>query len=1027
MSRSQTLCWPPGRNPKSQITKCSKRGDVWIIGTLNIESYLGFGIWCLVFFSLLLIHNPSTSQTQWYKYPGNPVFLPGKSGDWDQGLGDQTIIYDSGIYRMWYIGRDWSFEYGQVGYATSTDGIHWEKYEGNPLKFSCQGESWEDVFMAAEIMKKDSVYYMWYSGIDSKHMDWNIGFAWSADGLSWTKLHEPVLRKGNKEDWDGLMAGFPRVRYEGQKYHMWYVGGDNEVPSTLRIGYATSNDGIHWIKHPRNPVMDVGESGSWDDGRIEMGDIRYNGSFYEMWYSGYNYIRFEIGYATSLDGVHWSKYQGNPIIKTGDLGMWDTWDVGVNSVLARDSIYNMWYEGISPGMRSVKTGFATTSEGLAGSWKKADIKKSHRIIVVMAFNRAEYIDPDSLEQVLPSLTGEIRIDTYNKLALAWSLNDNKKSLEYAKKALELSVKENYPKGKALACYSIGISNYIMDDWAQALSNHLVALRLFDSLDMYHEYADLLCQIASIHNYTGSHDLAARYFKQALGVYEKVKDSSSILTTMYYLGYSLLDNEDTMGAKQTFYQRLSLARERNDINRIRSSYAELGRCYYGETLDSSLKYYMKAQEILDSFPSSFAEKGYNLLLSGEAIYSFGPGYYKETEKYFDSCYLYYRIDGRINRIRLLYDMADLYFRTGRYLKAKEYLDNAEEMSLHFLSKHEHQMYMTLTGKLEAEVFLKKYIEKIYHLHYCLDTTLHEEKSALKHLLLATQWRDSIYNEQNRKKISMMQGRYDTETTQNQISMLEKENEMKDLRIRQTRIIMFGMGGFIIMIGLMATLFILQNKIRAEHKTVLLEQKLLRLQMNPHFIFNALSNILNLINRNNNPMASKYLTRFSKLLRNTLEGSRYDTIKLDAEINGLINYLELQKLRFGDKFDFQIHVDETIDTENTIIPPLLVQPFIENAIEHGIKYKKNKGHVFLRFLAKENLVLCEVEDDGVGREKAWELEYSENRDHKSLATTIIKERIQNLNKNLTKKIQFKIIDLKSEDNIGIGTKVVIGIPR
>jgi LytS/YehU family sensor histidine kinase len=334
---------------------------------------------------------------------------------------------------------------------------------------------------------------------------------------------------------------------------------------------------------------------------------------------------------------------------------------------------------------------------------------------------------------------------------------------------------------------------------------------------------------------------------------------------------------------------------------------------------------------------------------------------------------------------------------------------------------------LSTKLQADVLLKKQFEKIYHLCYRLDTTLQDEASALKHFLLATQWRDSIYNEQNRKKIETLQGRFETETTQNKIAMLEKENEVHSLRIQQSRILLIGMGGFVIIIVLMALLFIRQNKIKAEHKTVVLEQKLLRLQMNPHFIFNALSNILNLINRNNNPVASKYLTRFSKLLRNTLEGSRKDTIRLDDEIKGLENYLELQKLRFGEKFDFLIYVDEAIDTESTVIPPLLVQPFIENAIEHGIKHKKTKGHVFLRFLAKENQVVCEVEDDGVGREKAWELEYAKHKDHQSLATTIIKERIQNLNKNLKNKIRFNIIDLKSEDGAVRGTRVVIALPQ
>ena len=196
--------------------------------------------------------------------------------------------------------------------------------------------------------------------------------------------------------------------------------------------------------------------------------------------------------------------------------------------------------------------------------------------------------------------------------------------------------------------------------------------------------------------------------------------------------------------------------------------------------------------------------------------------------------------------------------------------------------------------------------------------------------------------------------------------------------------------------MAILFIRQNKIRAENKAVILEQKLLRLQMNPHFIFNALSNILNFVNLNDTANAAIYLTSFSRLLRTTLESSREDYILIEEEISSIKNYLDLQLLRYEDKFDYSVDVDENIDIENAIIPPMLIQPFIENAIEHGIRHKQDKGHIYIRFSLDEKKVICEVEDDGVGREKAWEAEYQKHSTHKSLATEIITDRLRSLNK-------------------------------
>lgn len=274
--------------------------------------------------------------------------------------------------------------------------------------------------------------------------------------------------------------------------------------------------------------------------------------------------------------------------------------------------------------------------------------------------------------------------------------------------------------------------------------------------------------------------------------------------------------------------------------------------------------------------------------------------------------------------------------------------------------------------------------------------------------------------------MLQGEYETETAQGKIIMLEKENEVKNLTIIQSRVYLAVMGGFVLIIMVLAWLFIRQNKIKAEHQTIILEQKLLRLQMNPHFIFNALSNILNFVNRKDTVNAANYLTSFSRLLRSTLESSREDYILIEEEIDSLKNYLELQLLRYNGRFEYLFDIDVNIDIENAIIPPMLIQPFIENAIEHGIRHAASKGKIIVRFSLVSEKVICEVEDNGVGREKAWEAEYQKRKTHKSLATEIIQDRIQSLNKKLKQKIRLNIIDLKADNNDPTGTKVVLHIP-
>lgn len=966
---------------------------------------------------------PSTAQTQWYKYPGNPVFQPGKSGEWDQAKYARTVIFENDQYHMWYYG--WSVDVpgsSAIGYASSHDGIHWQKYEANPLEFKCEGVSWDTSFYSFDIIKRDSMYYMWYIGIAKENLTGYIGFAWSDDGLNWTKHLEPVMKPGKDDEWDAWGIYKLKVFFDGICYHMWYNGLKNSTPAFVRILYATSDDGIFWEKHPANPAVDVGESGSWEDHGVGIGSVNFNGSHYEMWYDGFNLIQTETGYATSNDGINWIKSSENPVLKAGELGTWDTWLARDPIVIINDSIYRMWYYGHDNSRGNI--GYATTSADEAMAWNTATINKPQKIIKVQVFNRVEYIKVDSLARILPELTGTEFIDACNKLALAYSLNDDEKSFFYAEKALELAEKTDYPKGKAMALYSIGNCQYVMDNFSVALANQLSALWLFDSLNMQFELGNLLSQIAGIHSYAGLHDLACRYHKMSLEVFDRQNDTGFILHSLIYLGYSYLQYGDTNNAIKTFQRRLSLAKEIKDKWKQVDTYEALGLCYAGRILDSALYYFNEANNIWNTLNAS-GYQGYNFMITAEAYFSAGPEYYNEAEEYFLKSYERFG-SGRQMRVRLLNGMAELYFNIGRYDKSKEYLDLSLLICKDFLAKQNHQMFTYLNDKLQYERYLKSFMEKIYRLYYRIYTALKDNDLAFDHFILATQWKDSIYNQQNRRQWAMMQGQYETERAENKITMLETENEVKDLRIQQSRTFIYGMGGFVVVIILMALLFIRQNKVKAEHKSVVLEQKLLRLQMNPHFIFNALSNILNFVNRKDTTNAANYLTSFSRLLRTTLESSREDYILLEEEISSLKNYLDLQLLRYDDKFDYSIEVDENIDIENAIIPPMLIQPFIENAIEHGIRHKETKGKINVRFRLENKKVICEVEDDGVGREKAWEVEYQKRKTHKSLATEIINDRIQSLNKKLKQKISLSIIDLKSDTLEPKGTRVVLNIP-
>jgi sensor histidine kinase YesM len=198
------------------------------------------------------------------------------------------------------------------------------------------------------------------------------------------------------------------------------------------------------------------------------------------------------------------------------------------------------------------------------------------------------------------------------------------------------------------------------------------------------------------------------------------------------------------------------------------------------------------------------------------------------------------------------------------------------------------------------------------------------------------------------------------------------------------------------------------------------------MNPHFIFNSLASIQNFVVNQKASEASIYLARFSQLVRNILDSTVDEIVPLHREIETIQNYLELQKVRYAGQFEFRLTVDENIDKESMMIPPMLAQPFIENSIEHGIKFKETPGHIDIRFSLEGDLIRFEVEDDGVGREKAKEIELKQKRIHRSMSTSITQERLIKLNKKLKHKIKMEITDLKDELGVARGTMVSFGIP-
>ena len=207
----------------------------------------------------------------------------------------------------------------------------------------------------------------------------------------------------------------------------------------------------------------------------------------------------------------------------------------------------------------------------------------------------------------------------------------------------------------------------------------------------------------------------------------------------------------------------------------------------------------------------------------------------------------------------------------------------------------------------------------------------------------------------------------------------------------------------------------------------EMQALRAQMNPHFIFNCLNSINRYIVKSDQTTASLYLTKFARLIRLILDNSNSKNVVLANELEALKLYIEMEALRFDKKFTYEITVEGNVSADTIELPPLIIQPYVENAIWHGLLHKEGEGNLSIRIsMPGENLLQCIIEDNGIGRKKAKELKSKTATSRKSLGMQLTESRINLLNKHTERNASVQIIDLQSETEEPEGTIVILKIP-
>jgi sensor histidine kinase YesM len=339
-----------------------------------------------------------------------------------------------------------------------------------------------------------------------------------------------------------------------------------------------------------------------------------------------------------------------------------------------------------------------------------------------------------------------------------------------------------------------------------------------------------------------------------------------------------------------------------------------------------------------------------------------------------------------------------------------------------------------------------LSRIYH-------GLGNNDSAYSYLFKYITLKDSIQNKQFLFRLNSFKAMAEDEKKQGQIGLLSKDNKIKDQQLKQEGLIKKILIACLILLSLIVIFVFrtitlkrkneklqrlqvendmkvqqLENDNRhaeLQRRASELEMQALRAQMNPHFIFNCLSSINRFILKNETEAASDYLTRFSRLIRMVLVHSQEPLITLEDELEILRLYLDMEQLRFKDAFDYKIIFTNRVDTGSVFIPSLLLQPFCENAIWHGLMHKEKKGNLHIALSMEDHVLHCTITDDGIGRKMAAEMKSKSTQKDKSLGLKITQERLALLNGEKGIFTSYEISDIPDEDGNVAGTRVDLRI--
>lgn len=541
----------------------------------------------------------------------------------------------------------------------------------------------------------------------------------------------------------------------------------------------------------------------------------------------------------------------------------------------------------------------------------------------------------------------------------------KESRSYFPGIIQILEQSKDPEDKARLALYKGWYLYRQGEFTASIEAFEKAKILAQDMDLIPELADAWLGLGRVYHNLGDYDLEELYYERYIELADPYREKFVLFHIISRLGDIKREKGEFKEANEVYYKLVKLSKRANDSLRTANTLNRIAWGYYeAGNLEKSLEVYQEDLELSEIIG--------NKNLVANCLGNIGNIY--RDWNYFEKAIEYYTLSIEVSR-----EIDDVY-------------------NLSWLYKDISAMYANM-GRYEE---------------------------AYKKAVLHSAYNDTLLSEDYNRRLVEARTQYEREKTKGEIELMQ-------VKLQRNNYLIYGLGGLSLLILVIAVLFIRTNRLRSKqrlekmnNRISTLTQKNLRAQMNPHFIFNTLNSIQYYVFQNDRIASNNYMTKFAKLIRQTLENSEQPAIPIDEEIKALELYLELESLRFKDKIEWKIDIEEDLDTYMYKIPTMLIQPYAENAIGHGLMHKEGKGYIHITLKQEKDSILCTIEDNGIGRKKAMEIKKSNGGKHKSMGTSITESRLRLVNSLYGKNMKVKYTDLKDEQGNPCGTKVEISIP-